>query len=161
MWIVSALLQVHLLDTHDVSATPVCVQARQPGLQYFVEHHHGHLLLLTNHTFAQQFKQPVSAQGETSQQVQHHLTDNSAADYSLCTLPTAALSAGGSSLQQWRLLRPELPGSAVTDMDVFNGCVVLHTLHDSRPALALLHLDTCSDGRLAVSQQHEVTSKKR
>jgi protease II len=164
MCVVSAPLQVHLLDAYDVSAPPVCVQSRQPGLEYFVEHHHGHLLLLTNHTYAQQQQsqhQALSAQGEQRQQAQPHSTDNSAADYSLYTMPAAALSAGGNSLQQWRLLRPEVPGSAVTDMDVFEGCVVLHMLHDSRPALMVLHLDKCTDGFLAVSQQHEVSSNQQ
>lgn len=159
---VSALLQVHLLDAHDVSAPPVCVQSRQPGLEYFVEHHHRHLLLLTNHTQQQQSqRQPLPAKGEQHQQAQPHSADISAADYSLYTIPAAALSANGSSLQQWQLIRPEVPGSAVTDMDVFEGCVVLHTLHNGRPALMILHLDTCEDGSLAVAQQHEVRSKQQ
>lgn len=173
---VPALLppQVHLLDAQDVSAPPICVQRRQPGLEYFVEHHKGHLLLLTNHSpMQQQQQQPTSphhpliqnadqlqlqqqqpTQQQRGQQEQKP-PDSSAADYSLYTIPVAALQAG-ASLQQWRLLRAEVPGAAVTDMDVFDGCVVLHTLHDSKPTLLVLTVDTGTEGVLAVTQQHEV-----
>lgn len=36
------------MDPYDSAAKPVCIQPRTPGLEYFVEHHHGHLLILTN-----------------------------------------------------------------------------------------------------------------
>jgi hypothetical protein len=152
--------QVHLLDAQDVSAAPLCVQPRQPGLEYFVEHHQGHLLLLTNLTPAQQ---QAVATNSTQQQVQEP-PDNSAADYSLYTMPVAGLQASSSSLQHWQLLKAELPGSAVTDMDVFAGAVVLHTLLDSRPSLLVLNLaepeGSSKGGALAVGHQYQVSSAR-
>lgn len=149
--------EVHLLDALDVSAAPLCVQPRQPGLEYFVEHHQGHLLLLTNLTRTQQ---QAVATSSTQQQVQEP-SNSSAADYSLYTMPVAGLQAGSSSsLQHWQLLKAELPGSAVTDMDVFAGAVVLHTLLDSRPSLLVLNLaepeGSSKGGALAVGHQYQV-----
>ena len=40
--------QVHLVSTHQPAETPVCVAQRQPGVQYFVEHHGSHLFIMTN-----------------------------------------------------------------------------------------------------------------
>ena len=42
------LLQVWLLRTDDPSGQPAIVQPRSPGLEYFVSHHAGHLLIVTN-----------------------------------------------------------------------------------------------------------------
>lgn len=41
-------LQVHLLSTSNPSSAPQLVQRRMPGLEYFVSHHEGHLIILTN-----------------------------------------------------------------------------------------------------------------
>ena len=42
------LLQVWLLRTDDPSGQPAIVQPRTPGLEYFVSHHAGQLLIVTN-----------------------------------------------------------------------------------------------------------------
>lgn len=122
-----------------------------------MEHHQGHLLLLTNLTPTQQ---QAVATNSTQQQLQEP-PNSSAADYSLYTMPVAGCQAGSSSLQHWQLLNAERPGSAVTDMDVFAGAVVLHTLVDSRPSLLVLTLaeeGSSMGGALAVGQQYQVSS---
>lgn len=159
-----AVLQVHLLDAEDPHATPVCVQPRQPGLEYFVEHHAGHLLLLTNHSRAaeqQRQKGTHAHQQQTAQQQQQQPVgvsppDSSlaAVDYSLYSLPVSAV--GASSLQDWQLLLPEGHDCATTDLDVFSGCVVLHQLQCSVPQLTLLRLNLSPDGALTVTQQQQV-----
>lgn len=124
-----------------------------------MEHHQGHLLLLTNLTPTQQ---QAVATNSTQQQVQEP-PNSSAADYSLYTMPVAGCQAGSSSLQHWQLLNAERPGSAVTDMDVFAGAVVLHTLLDSRPSLLVLTLaeeGSSMGGALAVGQQYQVSSAR-
>ncbi len=42
--------QVHLISTRQPEAAPICVARRQPGVQYFVEHHGSHLFIMTNTT---------------------------------------------------------------------------------------------------------------
>ncbi|KAF6262570.1 prolyl oligopeptidase family-domain-containing protein [Scenedesmus sp. NREL 46B-D3] len=59
-------------------------------------------------------------------------------DYCLMTLPAAL--AGCAGAESWRMLLPVQPAASVTDMDVFDGCVVLHELCDARPRLRLLQL---------------------
>ena len=40
---------MHILDAHDAwNAKPVLVQARESGVQYFVEHHEGSLYIMAN-----------------------------------------------------------------------------------------------------------------
>lgn len=179
--------QVHMLDAHNIDAPAVCVQHRQPHLEYFVEHCNGHLLILTNHSPVglqqhtnQQGQLPAQAQQqgkqERQQQQQQHFGSEQmqdtaqvkaaqpgSTDYSLYTIPVAALQPGNTctahTVQDWRLLRAEAPGLAVTDMDVFDGCVVLHMLHNSRPRLMVLHLDTPQG--LRVSHQLEVRWGRR
>lgn len=115
-----------------------------------MEHSSGHLLILSNHSAThhqaqgQQQAQPEAAPPSTSP------------DYALYTVPVAALTPGRGP-QQWQLLQPEVPGTAVTDMDVFQGAVVLHTLNRSHPQLSVLCLAEGQDGTLAVAQQHEVS----
>ena len=41
-------LQVHLLSTSNPNKAPQLVQQRSPGLEYFVSHHKGQLIILTN-----------------------------------------------------------------------------------------------------------------
>ena len=41
-------MQVHLISTQQPDASAVCVARRQPGVQYFVEHHGSHLFIMTN-----------------------------------------------------------------------------------------------------------------
>jgi protease II len=159
-----------MLDAHNVDAPAVCVQHRQPSLEYFVEHCNGHLLILTNHSPVSQ--QDTNQQGQLPAQEQqqhsgHEQMQDTAqvkaaqpgsTDYSLYTLPVAALQPGSTctahTVQDWRLLRAEAPGLAVTDMDVFEGCVVLHMLHNSRPQLTVLLLDT--QRSLTVTHELEV-----
>ncbi len=44
-----ACLQVTVLDAHDPwHAKPILVQAREQGVQYFLEHHGGHFYIMTN-----------------------------------------------------------------------------------------------------------------
>lgn len=50
------LLQVHLFPTEKPTSQPVLVQARTAGLQYFVAHHQGSLLLLTNLGSTQEYQ---------------------------------------------------------------------------------------------------------
>jgi len=158
-----AVLQVHLLDAEDPHATPVCVQPRQRGLEYFVEHQAGHLLLLTNHSkVAEQLRQQDTSapQHQTTQQQQQPVgvsppdSSRAAVDYSLYALPVSSL--GASSLQDWQLLLPEGVDCATTDLDVFSGCVVLHQLQHSVPQLTLLRLNHSPDGGLTVAQQQQV-----
>jgi protease II len=40
--------QVHLVDAAQPDRPPRLVQRRAPGLQYFLEHHFGRLIILTN-----------------------------------------------------------------------------------------------------------------
>jgi hypothetical protein len=63
---------------------------------------------------------------------------------------------GGSSLQHWQLLLQELPELAITDLDVFEGTVVLHTLNNSLPQLLLLRTDP-SQQHLTVKGQQEAS----
>ena len=42
------MVQVHLLDAADAHSRPRLVEARTPGLSYFVEHHGNELLLLVH-----------------------------------------------------------------------------------------------------------------
>lgn len=132
----------------------MCVLPRQPGLEYFVEHTAGHLLILTNLSTQQHLQQQPSQQ-EFAQPSQ------AATDYSLYTVPVASVLAAGSGgcLQDWRPLLLEAPGTAVTDMNAFDGVVVLHTLHHSRPQLMLLHVGTGQqqERTLEVSLQQEVS----
>jgi hypothetical protein len=138
-----------------------------------VEHYEGHLLILTNHNPLSQ-QQQTSQQGQLqalAQQQQYHAVHEQmqaiaqfeaaqpgSTDYSLYTIPVADLQAGSTctahTVQRWRLLRAEGPGCAVTDMDVFDGCVVLHMLHNSTPQLTLLRLHT--QHSLRVNQELEV-----
>ena len=60
------LLQVWLLRTDDFSGQPAVVQPRSPGLEYFVSHHAGHLLIVTNAEGAANYKlaaAPVGSAG--------------------------------------------------------------------------------------------------
>ena len=60
------LLQVWLLRTDDPSSPPAIVQPRSPGLEYFVSHHAGHLLIVTNAEGAANYKlaaAPVGSAG--------------------------------------------------------------------------------------------------
>lgn len=50
------LLQVWLLRTDDPSGQPAIVQPRTPGLEYFVSHHAGQLLIVTNAGGAADYK---------------------------------------------------------------------------------------------------------
>ena len=44
-----ACLQVTVLDAHDPwHAKPILVQAREPDVQYFLEHHGGRFYIMTN-----------------------------------------------------------------------------------------------------------------
>lgn len=45
---VAVMLQVHLLDTSNPSSPPQLVQRRIAGLEYFISHHQGQLLILTS-----------------------------------------------------------------------------------------------------------------
>ena len=65
------LLQVHLFPTEKPTSQPVLVQARTAGLQYFVAHHQGSLLLLTNLGSTQEYQlmtAPVCSPGMTNWQ---------------------------------------------------------------------------------------------
>jgi protease II len=185
---VSLNLQVHLIDAAGSSSAscPICVQQRAAGLEYFVEHWRGHMLLLTNKTST-----PTSLQSECGGQPTHgaraeplpgdalpeigHTAAAAAAaaaatppataagsaeqgDYCLMTLP--AKLAGSAAADSWRLLLPVLADSAVTDMDVFDGCVVLHELCSAQPGLRLLQLAEQQGGQpppeLQVVQQQQV-----
>ena len=63
---VLCLLQVWLLRTDDPSGQPAIVQPRSPGLEYFVSHHAGQLLIVTNAEGAANYKlaaAPVGSAG--------------------------------------------------------------------------------------------------
>lgn len=159
--------EVHLIDAAASSSDgcrPLCVQARRAGLEYFVEHWRGHLLLLTNHNSNSSGSgstpataEPQCSQGSSSSPQPTSLApSNSAAapatgsmhatampgepcDYCLMTLPAAL--AGTAGVDSWRLLLPAQLDAVVTDMDVFDSCVVLHELRSAQPGLRLLKLE--------------------
>lgn len=157
------MVQVHLVDAHDSQSQPVCVQARSPGLEYFVEHVNNHLLLLTNkpsgsaYTTSGRTSPSSCPESVVSSSPPALATPPSAAglsavcgngsDYALMTIPAAALQRGQSRADQWCLLIAERHDVAIVDMDVFSSCIVLHELAAGRPALTVL--------RLAAAQQQE------
>lgn len=181
--------QVWLLDAQDPQALPVCVQQRTPGLEYFVEHHHGHLLLLTNKSTSdmiatdncskssksgpsasqqQQSHSKVSQAGSKGIQSPQVLFASDAAagrdnscferEYSLMTTPTAAITSDKQhSMNSWPLLVPERAGVVITDMDVFDGWVLLHELNNARPCMTLLRISQAEQQTgPAVLQQQQV-----
>ena len=153
------LSQVHLLDAQDLHSLPVCVQARTSGVEYFVDHYKGHLLLLTNKS------------GDSTACAPHAAAEvdgcNPAAagqDYCLMTVPASLVfQQQHSGTHSWQLLVPERPDVAVTDLSVFDTGVVLHELAAGRPALTLLRLSaeqqgTEQPGGLTVLHQQRVSS---
>eukprot|EP00878_Enallax_costatus_P038955 GHUV01044459.1.p1 GENE.GHUV01044459.1~~GHUV01044459.1.p1 ORF type:complete len:505 (+),score=167.38 GHUV01044459.1:538-2052(+) len=148
--------EVHLLDAEDSNSMPVCVQARTPDLEYFVEHYKGHLLLLTN-------KLIVSTAPPTHAAAVIGCTSAAAGqDYSLVTLPASQVTAEHSGTDNWQLLVAERPDVAVTDLDVFDSGIVLHERLAGRPALTLLRLSVepqsvQQSASLSVLHQQQVT----
>ncbi|KAK9845992.1 hypothetical protein WJX81_007901 [Elliptochloris bilobata] len=102
--------EVHLVDASRPDCAPRLVQRRAPGLQYFLEHHAGQLLVLTN----------ASTLGR---------------EYALMTCPLELCER-----RHWRPLVPERAGVAIEDIDVFAGYVLLHERHSGLPALSILRL---------------------
>lgn len=153
-------VQVYLLDAQDNHSMSVCVQARTPGLEYFVEHYKGHLLLLTNKSGASAAAAlqvaATAANNDTAGSVDH--------DYCLMTIRASQVVSGHSCSDNWQLIVPERPDTAVTDMDVFESGIVLHELVAGRPGLTLLRLeaeqktlDAEQPGVLRIIQQQQVS----
>eukprot|EP00873_Tetraselmis_striata_P039539 jgi/Tetstr1/459803/TSEL_005154.t1 len=109
-----AFSEVHLLPASAAalpsSASLRCVSPRQPGHQYFVEHSHGRLVILSSH---------------------------GGQDFQLVTMRPDCLPAVGPS--SWEPL-PGCgeAGLVIEDMDVFRSCVVLHMRASGRPKVGVL-----------------------
>lgn len=155
--------QVHLLDGLDSQAFPLCVQPRSPGLEYFVEHQAGHLLLLANRSTAPGFNpEPTAEAAHASAPANSPAADAEVQDYSLFTVPVAALHPGSAAHgQPWLLQVAESPGVAITDIEVFDGVAVLHELRGGQPAVRLLHLEAQPGKPLSISKQQQVSAPAR
>jgi hypothetical protein len=85
--------------------------------------------------------------------------DAEQSDYCLMTLPTAL--AGSAGVESWRLLLPAQPDAVVTDMDVFDCCVVLHEIRSAQPGVRLVQLAEQQGAQqlpeLHVAQQQQVS----
>jgi len=166
------LLQVHMLDASQRDAVPMCIQRRTAGREYFVEHWHGHLLLLTNKLHVQTAAAGTASSGRSHAAATTASTDAagpSSSDYSLVSVPAAAVAAGSAGAEHWQLLLPEQADSAITDMDVFDKGVVLHQT-GGRPLLSILELEVRAshlqkhhqqqqqqgDGQLVLRNQQQV-----
>jgi hypothetical protein len=125
-----------------------------------VEHYAGHLLLLANcnpHNppdTAPQAGAAADAAADAQQQCR---------DYSLFSLPAAAVmgssdsSSGCAARTAWQLLLAESPDTAITDLDAFQGALVLHEMRHSTPGLRLLRLSAAGPGEhLRVTRQQQV-----
>jgi protease II len=173
--------QVHLIDAAGSSSAsyPVCVQSRTAGLEYFVEHWRGHLLLLTNRcstptasqsacshhpshdAHAQRLPRDIMSEVDSTTAAAAAAGSADPGDYSLMTLPAALVGSAGAD--SWRLLLPVQPGAAVTDMDVFDSRVVLHEVCSAQPGLRLLQLTEEAGQQqpeLQVLQQQQQVSRR-
>lgn len=74
------------------------------------------------------------------------------------TTPTAAITSDKQhSMNSWPLLVPERAGVVITDMDVFDGWVLLHELNNARPCMTLLRISQAEQQTgPAVLQQQQV-----
>lgn len=171
------LPQVHLLDAFDNQTRPVCVQARSKGLEYFVEHMHGHLLLLTNKPSSSTYSTTSSSDRINTETISssslvvaasHSAVGpgapaGDASDYCLMTVPAAAVFSSHVGADHWRLLIAARSDTVITDMEVFSSCVVLHELAAARPTLTVIRLATkqqqadSQTAHLQVVQQQQVS----
>eukprot|EP00879_Flechtneria_rotunda_P007371 GHRR01007732.1.p1 GENE.GHRR01007732.1~~GHRR01007732.1.p1 ORF type:complete len:851 (+),score=260.67 GHRR01007732.1:215-2767(+) len=149
--------EVWLINAHNPTAKPVCIQQRQLGVEYFVEHHQGHILMLTNsssvgkapgstssllHHHCQAAAPHSSLLHSNGQLLEHDDAVGGAAVGEYCLVATAAsavLPAGGNAAK-WKVVLPEQAESVIVDMDVFDSCAVLHQLQAAKPRLLLLKL---------------------
>ncbi|KAK9864098.1 hypothetical protein WJX84_007913 [Apatococcus fuscideae] len=101
--------EVHVLDAgRPWESQLTCVQPRQEGLEYFVEHHEGWLYILTN-------------QGQPGQ------------EYCLCIVPLAR-----PYCRNWQIVVGERADIAMEDLDMFARGCVLHLRSRGQQQLSLL-----------------------
>lgn len=140
--------QVHLLDARDPwHSRSRCVQPRNPGLEYFVEHHAGQLYILTNAAGPEYtlMKTPVNTPDRRYTAVSQ-----------CCLLPSrptvvinslAALHDGAVLILTclhcsfWNAAVPDRPGIIIEDIDMFHTALVLYERHHGKPAMSILPLD--------------------
>lgn len=146
--------EVYLLDAHEPHLPPHCVKARQPGLEYFVEHHKGSLLILSNANGANNYCLMTTAAphgGATASPGGGPGTaDATDGVYRSHVTPVGVTDS-------WRVLVSEQPDVAITDLDVFEGHAVLHQLYQGRPALSIVHLNDSKDAGVTVRSVDQVS----
>lgn len=154
--------QVHLVDAAQPEAPPMCIIPRQRGHEYFLEHWHDRLLLLTNfpgrgdyQLMALTLGQQGAARQDEGQEQQHEQQEQqerrglhlghqweqiTANAYQLHQQQRQQDGVpGGSALgSSWDVLVPERPMSCTTDLDVFERACVLHEMNAGRPGLSLV-----------------------
>lgn len=147
----SPLSQVRLLLAGAPRASPRLVQARAPGLEYFVEHSAGQLYILSNAggceraaavARADAGSSRLCASGDSRGSTYHSSNSttsrcSSGMDYSLFRVPTNAPSL---SMEHWTPVLLPRQGVAIEDMDMFSAGLVLYERRAGRPAASLLRL---------------------
>ncbi|KAK9844288.1 hypothetical protein WJX74_000467 [Apatococcus lobatus] len=110
--------EVHLLATNQPWTNGLtCVQPRQEGLEYFVEHHQGWLYILTN-------------LGKPGQEL------------TLCRAPLSQ-----PNRRHWQVVLGARAGAALEDLDIFHSCAILHWRENGHQRLSRISLDCLQSGK--------------
>ncbi|XP_078000816.1 prolyl endopeptidase-like [Glandiceps talaboti] len=109
--------EVRLIDCECENSSPVLVQTRQDGVEYFIEHSNGMFYILTN--------------------------SDGAKDYKFMKVPSdSALTA-----EHWQTIYIAESNTKIVDMDIFDTYCVLLLKMNGLAIVKVLPLDNSSDGR--------------
>eukprot|EP00798_Chlamydomonas_sp_ICE-L_P025187 gene25187-10824_t len=138
--------QVHLLPASSPFSPPKCVQPRLEGLEYFVEHQHPSLYILTNYAGCNAAQGGGGGGGGGGGAGGGG--GSQGGGYGLVSLDLRSPSWG---CEYWRTVEPtwsekeEKVPVAITDMDMFNGKLILFGRQSNgAPSVSLLQLPTAA-----------------
>lgn len=152
-------LQVHILDAGRPESPARLIHAREEGLEYFVEHREGQLLIMTNAGGALNnclmtapCDRPAKRRASFLSSLRSPLQSSTDVMYFVFGITPAVVGCSN-----WQLLVPEREGVALEDLDVFQTCLVLWERHRGLPGVSRLRLDNMDRqelGKVVISSQH-------
>ena len=137
--------EVHVVRASAPLGGARCVQPRCDGLEYFVEHHSGHLLIMSNRGVSLQDVDRIQRESMAGDDAGNLLVkaeeeESFAGEYKLFVTDVTDVSLGKTA---WKEIIPARDGVCLEDLDVFRSALVLHERDAGRPQRRVIPVDFC------------------